>query len=107
MGVYVWTNNDSDGWTWTLCRTLPQGADVILHGRVHHPDASSCRTEGTHIADALRHATVQQNSDGTWSWRCHDENGRLVAKSDRFRDAITCGDDLSRVRMLGQHALVA
>jgi hypothetical protein len=107
VAVYVWTNSDSQGWTWTLCRTLPHGADVVLHGCVHHETAASCRLEGTTIAGALSQATVEQNPDGTWSWCCHDVDGRLVAKSAAFPDAVTCGDDLSRARMLGQHAVLA
>jgi hypothetical protein len=102
----VWTSNDSDGWTWTLCRTLPEGADVVLQGCAHHPSAAACRMEGVNIAEALSHAAVLQNGDGSWSWCCHDDRGRLLAHSDRFDDAVSCGDDLSRARMFGQHALL-
>lgn len=106
MAVYLWTNNEANGWTWTICRTLPQGADVVLHGCVHHPDAASCRMEGVNIADALSHATVAQNPDGTWTWTCRDDNGHVIAHSDPFPDAVRCGDDLSRARMYGQHAVL-
>ena len=107
MGVYVWTNNEAAGWTWTICRTLPHGADVVLQGCAHHPDVASCLIEGVNIGDALSHAVVSQYDDGTWSWCCRDDDGHVLAHSEDFADAVACGDDLSRARMYGQHALLS
>lgn len=106
MTAYISTEHDARGWRWTIFRSTPQGADIALRGAARYPDAASCQLAGSNISLELRNAMVSQSDDGSWRWTCRGEEGELLLRSRSFPDAVQCGDDLSRARLISAHALV-
>jgi uncharacterized protein YegP (UPF0339 family) len=100
VSTYVLTAKRAAGWHWEIVRALADGADVVLVSACAYPDEAACRLATGRIADQLANAEVVQETTGEWRWRCHDDNGTVVAESSPFTDATSCGHHLRSMCMM-------